>query len=176
MWIPFKDNHQETVATKCLTVWIQSLLLWPHTPCNPQHAPTCFTERQVHPMDENTCSYICCSEFWVKYFVLCVWTAFTIREQTPTFYLNDRAAADVRLTDNSQPYEKHKHGPLVCMLRVSPAGWLWLHACLDWVGAVKGVVALKWRERHRHRHRHRRDIPAGTLLFMWLYSTAPRAP
>lgn len=43
-------------------------------------------------------------------------------------------AADIRLTDVSQPCTNTRMGPLVCMLRVSPAGWhCYMHV---WTGLV----------------------------------------
>ncbi len=67
--------------------------------------------------------------------------------KTPPFYsmLLGERAADVRLTDISQPRDNtvNTHGSISVHVRGEPSRLALLHACLDWVGAVKGVAALK---------------------------------
>lgn len=132
-------------------------------------------------LDEYACHCICWSEFWsgfVMHMSMCR-GAFTFTQQqankTELFYwmLLTQRAANNRLTDISQPCENtvNTHGPLVWILRVSPAGWLCLHACLDWVAAVKGVAALQWDERHRLKW----GISAGTVLPSDLHKPCQRA-
>lgn len=53
-------------------------------------------------------------------------------------------AADIRLTDISQPCEKHSEHTwsISVHVRGEPGRLALLHACLDWVGVVMGVAAL----------------------------------
>lgn len=68
-------------------------------------------------------------------------------QQTKPFYLMllREGAADIRLTDISQPCDNtaNTHGSISVHVKGEPSRLALLHACLDWVGAVKGVAALK---------------------------------